>query len=681
MPGKQLIKAIILVGSRDFGRCPLTSRLPTALWPVVGKPVLERLLTSLANQGIKQATICSNGYGSLLQQSVHADNRLELNFLDEPLPVGTAGCIREAAGNETDALDSRKAGTLLVFPASIICPPKIDVLIKTHREGQSDLTVMFNPDCGNGKSLGEPAGIYVCNPAILEYIPEGGYFDIKEGLIPEMLRAGKTVYAAALPKHAGNFRIRREYLYAITNYLENSPKLDADLKPSKGADSQTVWIAANAKVEPGARIYAPAVIMDGACVENGAVILGPTILGNNVTIGKDSVVVNSVLWEGARVGPNCQIQRCLLGHNAALRANTVAEEKSIAFKPEGILERSAGRALKISKNNASRLQHALQPALRKVNSAGHLMVEKLPGWVQPHKTKIVPWLAGSLVLIAFLWSYKAGLAELWNLWQRSDEYSSGLLVPFLAVYILWSRRHDIAQCKIRPSVWGLLAFIAAQVVRLFGLFFMYNSAERLSIALTIAALVLLLFGWQLLRKVSTVLLYLCLMLPWPNRVQAAVTIPLQRWATSSAVFCLEMVGYEIVQEGNVIHIGDASVAVAEACNGLRMITAFFVISGLVVLLVKRAWWEKLIVLASSLPIALLCNTVRLAITAAFFTVLEGEHWVKIFHDFGGYAMMPLALAAVVAELWLLAKLTTLPDREKAIIIKRQNRVVSGEWNK
>jgi exosortase len=207
---------------------------------------------------------------------------------------------------------------------------------------------------------------------------------------------------------------------------------------------------------------------------------------------------------------------------------------------------------------------------------------------------------------------------------------------------------------------------------------MYGSAERLSIALTIAALVLLLFGWQLLRKVSTVLLYLCLMLPWPNRVQTAVTLPLQRWATSSAVFCLEMVGYEVVREGNVIHIGDASVAVAEACNGLRMITAFFVISGLVVLLVKRAWWEKLIVLVSSLPIALLCNTVRLAITAAFFTVLEGEHWEKTFHDFGGYAMMPLALAVVVAELWLLAKLTTPPEKEEAIIIKRQNRMVSSE---
>jgi exosortase len=201
---------------------------------------------------------------------------------------------------------------------------------------------------------------------------------------------------------------------------------------------------------------------------------------------------------------------------------------------------------------------------------------------------------------------------------------------------------------------------------------LYSSAERLSIALSIAALVLLLFGWQFLRKVSTILLFLCLMLPWPNRIQAVVALPLQRWATSSAVFCLEMIGYEVIREGNVIHIGQASVAVAEACNGLRMITAFFVISGLVVLLVKRAWWEKLIILASSLPIALLCNTTRLAVTAIAFTVLSGEYWEKIFHDFGGYAMMPLALAAIVTELWLLTRLTVLPTKEETVIITRQS---------
>ena len=266
MHSKQVIKAIILVGSRDFGRCPVAMRLPTALWPVVRKPVLEHLLTSLADQGIKHATICSNGDSPLPAESIHADSRLELNFIDEPLPVGTAGCIRDAASDETDALDSRKAGALLVLSANIICPPKIDELIKAHRDGQSDLTVMFNPGHGNNKSQGELAGIYVCETSILEHIPKAGYFDIKEGLIPEMLHAGKTVHAVTLPNHAGNFRNRQEYLYAIANYLEGNPKLDVDLKPCKGADSQTVCIAANAKVDPGARIYGPAVIMDGACV-------------------------------------------------------------------------------------------------------------------------------------------------------------------------------------------------------------------------------------------------------------------------------------------------------------------------------------------------------------------------------------------------------------------------------
>jgi exosortase len=656
---RQNIKAILLAGRRDFGRCPLASHLSTALWPMMGKPVLEQLLRHLSHQGIKQVVICSNGDGSLLAESIHANNPLELKFLDELLPVGTAGCIRDAASDETDAL-------LVVFPAGIICPPKIDVLINAHRKGQSDLTVMFNPAHRNGRLMGEAAGIYICETSILEHIPKEGYLDIKEGLIPKLLRAGKTVHMAVLPNHVGNFRDWRGYLHAIANYLENAPKLSEDLKLCKCNNSQAVWMAANSRVDPAARIYGPVVIMDGAGISDGAVIFGPTILGRDVYVGKDTVVINSVLWDGAQVGPNCEIQRCLIDCNAAVRGNTIVEEKAIAFRPDGMLESLVTSASKVAKNTANRFQHVLQPQLGKLN-------RKLPNYVQSHRAKVVPWFAASLLLVAFLWSYWPGLVYLWNEWQRSDEYSSGLLVPFLAVYILWSRRHNIAQCRIRPSVWGLFAFVAAQGFRLFGLYDMYRAAENLSIALSIAALVLLLFGWQFFRKVSSVLLYLCLMLPWPTRVQAAVALPLQRWATSSAIFCLEVMGYEAIQEGNIIHIGQATVAVAEACNGLRMITAFFVISGLVVLLVRRTWWEKLIVLASSLPIALLCNTLRLTITALAFTVLSGEHWEKIFHDFGGYAMMPLALAAIVTELWLLAKLTTLPKKEEAVIIVRQRR--------
>ena len=653
---KQAVKVIIPVGHHDFGRCPIASQVPVALWPIAGKPALEHLLDRLANQGINQVVICSNGDGSLLEKSIHTNHHLDVEFLNERLPVGTAGCIRDAAGDEKTTL-------LLVLPASLICPPKIDVLIKAHCRGQSDLTVAFNPSSNQDSSGGESAGIYVCETSILEHIPKEGYFDIKEGLIPEMLRAGKTVHTVVLPHHVGNFRNREEYLYAVANYLENTPKMNAGLKPCKGTDSQIVWMAANTRIDPSARIFGTVAIMNGAHISKNAVVFGPTVVGRNVNIGEGSIVANSVLWDDAKVGANCEIQGCLVDYHAVIRSNSIVEEKSIPFKPEGLLESTVGRVLKAARDNTSRLQHALQPQFDKLNG-------KLPHWLKSHKVNIVQWLAASLVLIAFLWSYRPGIIDLWNIWQRNDEYSSGLLVPFLAVYILWSRRHDIAQCRIRPSLWGLFAFVSAQGARLFGLFFMYGSAERLSIALSIAAVVLLLFGWQLFRKVSTVLLFLCLMLPWPNRVQAAVALPLQHWATSSAVFCLETIGYEVVQEGNVIHIGQATVAVAEACNGLRMITAFFVISSLVILLVKREWWEKLLVLASSLPIALLCNTVRLTITAIAFTMLSGEYWEKIFHDFGGYAMMPLALGMVVLELWLLTKITTVSPEKQVVLASK-----------
>lgn len=652
----QNVKAVILVGNSDFGRCPLASRLAPALWPVAGKPALERLLNHLADQGIKKAVICGGGAALLLAQTIPTDDRLDMDFFDESLPVGTAGCIRGGVGEQTDEL-------LLVFPASIVNPPEIDMLIEAHRDGRSDMTVMLNPGGGDYIYSEQASGIYVCNPSILENIPKAGYFDIKEGLIPEMLRVGKTVHAARLPSHAGNFRNRKEYLFTISDCFENIPDLNADLKPLKGSDSEKVWLAPDSEIDPNARVAGPVIIMDGATISSGALVLGPAIIGKDASVGKDSVVMNSVLWDDVRVGSNCLIRKCVIDNRASVRNNVVLEEKSVQFKPDGMLRRAAGFASKAAKDNADKIQRALQPHGK--------IYEKLPDWSWLSRKSMLTILGSGLVLTAFLWSYWSGLGELWNLLLRSDEYSAGLFVPFLSFYILWSRRHDIARCPIKPSIWGLFAFVFAQAVRLAGLFLMYSSAERLSIILSISALVLLLFGWQFFRKVSTILLFLCLMLPLPNMIQYFIGMRLQSWATSSAVFCLELIGYKVIQEGNIIHIGNASVAVVEACNGLRMITAFFMISGLVVLLVKRSWWEKLIILASSLPIALLCNTVRLAVTAMFFTFLEGEYWENIFHDFGGYAMMPLALAIVVGELWLLTKLTMLPEPEEAIIITRQ----------
>jgi exosortase len=640
----QKIKAVILVGPLDFGTCPVATRLHRALWPVVDKPVLQRLIENISGQGINHFVICCDGDSEQIRRSLTISDSIEMEFLDESLPRGTGGCIFDAAGTGTDEL-------LFVFSASMLMPPDIGKMADAHRQAGADMTIMFSRGFENDGLAGEVAEGYICELSILENIPRAGYCDIKEGLIPELVQTGKTIHAAEMPAHISSFRSWREYLAGAGDFLENVRTGEIVLPRHERYNSQDVWIGPAVQLHSSARIFGPVIISEGATISEDVVIFGPTIIGQNVVVGKGSLIADSVLWDGGRVGIDCKVCRCLLSYDVVVGRGKDIEDRLVIRKKALLADRSSKVSNLINKE-VGRLESFLQPAIGRIK-------KRLPDYVQTGQIQkqALMWLGAVILLLTVIWIYwKPTVVDLWMIWLQSDEYSSGMLVPLIAAYIVWLRRKNLASCPIRPSIWGLFALVGAQALRFFGLFFMYGSAERISLVLTIAALVLLLFGWRLFWKVSSVLAFLFLMLPLPNRIQMAITLPLQDWATASAVFCLETLRYEVIREGNIINLNGTMVAVVEACNGLRMVTAFFVISGLVVLLVQRRWWEKLIILMSAAPIGLICNTLRLTVTAIAFTKLDAQRWEMAFHDYGGLAMMPLALGIVVFELWLLSNL-------------------------
>ena len=155
-----------------------------------------------------------------------------------------------------------------------------------------------------------------------------------------------------------------------------------------------------------------------------------------------------------------------------------------------------------------------------------------------------------------------------------------------------------------------------------------------------------------------------------STLETATAKPLERWTLSSTVFGLKIIGYEIIQEDNIICIGDMGVKVIKGCNGLTIIIAFLMFSSLVTLLVKSSYWEKLIVLASILPIALFCNTMRVTIIMIVLT-LGNKRWGEIIHGFSGFAVPALGFIAIATEFWFLKKLTTPPMKEEPIIITRK----------
>ncbi len=641
------IRTVVLVGRQDFGRCPLGTRLPAALWPLAGKPVLERLLGQLADERIRRVVVCCEADISERIERIDLGGRLEIAVLAEDLTGGTAGCLRDAVGSDSGDL-------ILVLSGGITSLPPLQNLIESHCASGSDLSVVFDPSRLDASRPGSPAEIYLCKPDVLRLVPAGGYSDIKEGLIPSILRAGGVVRPIVLPKEIGSFHDREGYLRAMAMHLA------PDDKSGNGwAANASPAITSHAAIHPSARICGPVEIGEDADISEGAVVLGPASIGSRVVVGRGSVVIRSALWDGAQVGSRCEVFESILDsgtrlpHGAAVHGQTVTTEH---------------------RGERAWLRRACVCVCDPLES----VTNRLPSWVRLSARQMGYLAGGTVLLVALLWSYWPTFVDLYGIWRRNDEYSAGLLVPFLTAYVVWSWRGDLREVPVHPAVVaGIVLFGLAQAMRGLGLILLLRSAEGVSLILSVAAMVLLLLGWRVLRKLAPALLFLCLMLPWPNRVQAALALPLQRWATTSAVFCLELAGYEVARDGNVIKIGDTSVAVAEACNGLRMITAFVVISGLVVLLTRRAWWERLVVLLSSLPIALLCNTLRLTVTAVAFTFLKGEHVEKAFHDFGGYAMMPLALAMVVGELWFLSRLTTPPaEVSPAVIARRQPRQIS-----
>jgi exosortase len=264
-----------------------------------------------------------------------------------------------------------------------------------------------------------------------------------------------------------------------------------------------------------------------------------------------------------------------------------------------------------------------------------------------------------ILLAIMVWSYWPVMVRLFNSWQNNDDYSAGQLVPIVALFLAWRERKSLKEDQLAPC-WagGIALLLLAEIARTYGLMSVINpSIERYALVLTIAGLILLMAGWKVFKTVKWILLFLLLMIPIPGRIHNIISGPLQNIATTGAVFLLEAFGTTVSQQGNVIVLNENTpMAVAEACSGLRMLTAFVIVAAFMAYMVKRPRLKKTILLLSSIPVAVMSNIFRLCVTAVLFMVASSEVAEKFFHDFAGLAMMPAAVLLMFGELWLLDKI-------------------------
>lgn len=284
------------------------------------------------------------------------------------------------------------------------------------------------------------------------------------------------------------------------------------------------------------------------------------------------------------------------------------------------------------------------------------------------------WVAlGAALLGAWLWSYWPTASLLYRDWQADADYSAGQLVPLVAALLVWWRRKELAAIPARPCWWGLALLGAGVALQLVGLADVRESLERYGMVVSAAGAVLLVLGRGVFAALRWVLAFGLLMVPLPGKLHNMVSGPLQNLATSGAVFMLETFGVHVSRQGNVMTLnGDTPVAVAEACSGLRMLTAMVVVAATLSFLIRRPAWQRCVLVLSSVAIGVIANLVRLAVTAVLFLVASSRFAERFFHDFAGLAIMPPAVLMLAGELWLMNRLVV-PDRASPNASRRAGR--------
>lgn len=271
-------------------------------------------------------------------------------------------------------------------------------------------------------------------------------------------------------------------------------------------------------------------------------------------------------------------------------------------------------------------------------------------------------LIGLLILwLSAFYPVYPGLVERWF---TNSDYSYGVLVPFIAVYFIWQKRDALRSAAISGSSWGMI--ILAVSLATYSICYIGGVAVamRLAMVSSLLGIVLFVLGEQILKIILFPLLFLFFMVPIPESIEMAVTLPLQLLATRAAAGILNLLSIPFYREGNMLHFVKTQLEVAEACSGIRTITALSMLSAIFVHQMASGWKRQTLLFLSAVPIAMAANIIRVSGTGVL-AHFYGERVARGFlHEFSGLVVFALGLVVLYVEFVLLNRKG--PSRPKEV---------------
>jgi exosortase len=270
-----------------------------------------------------------------------------------------------------------------------------------------------------------------------------------------------------------------------------------------------------------------------------------------------------------------------------------------------------------------------------------------------------PAVVAGLAFVVLFATPFAGLARAW--WTDPDAGHGLLLFP-VALWLAW---RDGIDEQARPDVkWGTAVLVAAILTRALGSVAAELFTQRFAIWMAAVGLVVFRYGWVQIRRWWLPALLLPLAIPLPDILTNFLATPLQRRASIMATSLIHWRHIPVKLEGNVIQIPNATLFVAEACSGLRSLTALLSLGVLIGGIYLRGVPSRILLLLLAIPVAVAVNAIRIFMTAFLVYFVDPSMAEGAMHRNEGWAMFMVAfviLGAIAAVIRLGAGLLS-PSR-------------------
>lgn len=307
------MKAMIMAAGVGSRLMPLTAEIPKPMIPMGNRPLMAGIVDLLKEHNFTDL-IANLHYHAPVIRDYFGDGSslgVSMQYSEEQELMGTAGGVKKCAW----FLDQ----TFVVMSGDALTDIDLTFLLEQHKKKGALATIaikeveeverfgiVITDETGKIKSFQEKpkkeetlsyyanTGIYIFEPEIFNYIPEGEFYDFGKQVFPHLVRIGAPFYAVPVDAYWCDVGNIETYHQANIDVLQGKVKIKTE---GKIITAEDYCLLAG----------------EDAVIEDETCFTGYNVVGRGCHIEPGAVLHNAVVWDGNVVKKHTVLKDCILG--------------------------------------------------------------------------------------------------------------------------------------------------------------------------------------------------------------------------------------------------------------------------------------------------------------------------------------------------------------------------------